>query len=77
MTTSSGWLGPQSRGLTKKGLQLSLQILENPHRHHYVKARVRVHEHPEGDLAMFHGPLCIGRYRADGSLAEEARQSAA
>lgn len=57
--------------------KLSLQIPETPHRHHDVEARVRVHEHPEGDLAVFHGPLRIGRYRTDGSLAEEAQRSAA
>ena len=54
--------------------KLSLQIPETPHRLHYVKARVRVREQFEGDLAVFHGPLRIGRYRADGSLAQEAQR---
>ena len=36
------------------------------HRHHYVKARVRVHEYPDHTLAVFHGPRCLARYRSDG-----------
>ena len=45
---------------------LSLQIPPARHRHHYVKARVRVHECPDGTLALFHGPRCLARYNADG-----------
>ena len=45
---------------------LSLQIPPGRHRHHYVKARVRVHEYPDGTLALFHGPRCLARYSADG-----------
>jgi transposase len=47
---------------------LSLQIPPSPLRPHFVKARVRVHDHPDGTLAIFHGPRCLARYRADGSL---------
>ncbi len=39
------------------------------HRHHFVKARVRVHEYPDASLAVFHGPMCIGRYQSDGQPA--------
>ena len=39
---------------------LSLQIPPGRHHHHYVKARVRVHEYPDGTLALFHGPRCLG-----------------
>jgi transposase len=46
---------------------LSLQIPPSPLRPHFVKARVRVHDYPDGTLAIFHGPRCIARYRADGS----------
>lgn len=45
---------------------LKLQVPESPLRHHYVKARVRVHHYPDGALAVFHGPRAIGRYGADG-----------
>ena len=29
-----------------------------PSQTHYVKARVRVHEYPDGTMAVFHGPRC-------------------
>ena len=45
---------------------LSLQIPADRHRHHYVKASVRVHEYPDHTLAVFDGPRCLARYRADG-----------
>ena len=47
-----------------------LQIPPAPHRHHYVRVTVRVHEHIDGSLALFHGPRCIGRYGADGSITQ-------
>ena len=45
----------------------SLQIPPGPHRQHYVRRRVRVHEHADGRLSVFHGPRRLGRYEADGS----------
>ena len=56
----------------------SLQIPADRHRHHYVKAKVRVHEYPDGGLAVFHGPRCLCRYDADGETLEtdEGRQVA-
>ncbi|MDQ6959052.1 MAG: hypothetical protein Q9M24_08090 [Mariprofundaceae bacterium] len=33
-----------------------LQIPANEYRHHYVKARVRIHRYINGSLAIFHGP---------------------
>jgi hypothetical protein len=47
-----------------------LQIPADRHRHHYVKCKVRVHEYPDGRLAVFHGPRCLARYHADGTLAD-------
>lgn len=55
---------------------LSLQIPEQRHRRHFVKATVRVHEYADGTLAIFHGPRCLGRYRQDGSLQEPAKSAA-
>jgi transposase len=43
-----------------------LQLPESPVRAHYVKARVKVHEYPDGTLAVFHGPRCLARYSAQG-----------
>lgn len=46
--------------------RLVLQIPADRHRHHYVKTKVRVHEHPDGTLAIFHGPRCLARFDAKG-----------
>lgn len=46
----------------------SLQIPQNRHRYHYVRVTVRVHEYPDGTLAVFHGPRCLARYTAEGQL---------
>ncbi len=51
--------------------RLSLQLPKSPLRPHFVKVKVRVHEYPDGTLAVFHGPRCIARYRADASLLDE------
>ena len=64
-----------TRCATRTGL--SLQIPADRHRHHYVKARVRVHEYPDGTLAVFHGPRRLARYRADGDAIEENTESQA
>ena len=40
---------------------LSLQIPPDQHRCHYVKVMVRVHEYPDCNLAVFHGPRCLAR----------------
>ena len=53
-----------------------LQIPADPHRFHYVKVTVRVHEYPEGTLAVFHGPRCLARYQADGQLIETGQTPA-
>ncbi len=56
---------------------LSLQIPEDRHRRHYVKAKVRVHEYPDGHLAVFHGPRRLARYQADGAVLDQTKQSRA
>ena len=44
----------------------TLQLPESPVRAHYVKANVKVHEYPDGTLAVFHGPRRLARYSAQG-----------
>jgi transposase len=44
-----------------------LQIPEQAHRRHYVKAQVRVHAYPDGSLAIFHGPRQLARFPAEGA----------
>jgi transposase len=58
---------------------LSLQIPEQRHRRHYVRAAVEIRQHIDGALSIFHGPRRLADYTADGALiTEEAqRQSAA
>ncbi len=56
---------------------LSLQIPADRHRHHYVKARVRVHEYPDRTLAVFHGPRCLARYKEDATPIENSERQAA
>ena len=56
---------------------LSLQLPPDRHRRHYVKATVRVHEYPDGTLAVFHGPRCLARYRTTGEpIDNQTRQAA-
>jgi transposase len=45
---------------------LHLQLPQSRVRHHYVRATVKVRQYPDGALAIFHGPRCIGRYDARG-----------
>ena len=52
-----------------------LQIPQDPHRFHDVKVTVRVHEYPDGTLAVFHGPRCLARYQAEGRLIEAEGES--
>jgi hypothetical protein len=41
---------------------LRLQLPESRMRAHYVKARVKVRDYPDGSLAVLHGPRCLCRY---------------
>ena len=41
---------------------LKLQLPESRLRAHYVKARVKVREYPDGSPAVLHGPRCLCRY---------------
>ena len=54
-----------------------LQLPADRHRRHYVKATVRVHEYPDGTLAVLHGPRCLARYRATGEPIDTPTRQAA
>ena len=54
-----------------------LQIPADRHRQHYVKTRVRVHEYPDGALAVFHGPRRLARYSTTGDPIDDTNQKAA
>lgn len=53
---------------TVKWRNLRLQIPPSPLRPHFVRAKVRVHEYPDGALAVFHGPHRLADYAPDGTL---------
>jgi transposase len=54
-------------------LNRKLQIPESPLRPHFVKATVKVHQYPDGSLAVFHGRRCLGRYDSKGVPIGEPR----
>ena len=41
----------------------TLQIPSDEHRHHYVKARVRIHRYIDGSLSIFHGPRKLAEFQ--------------
>jgi len=53
--------------------RLALQIPSQRHRHHYVKATVRVHQYPDGRLAIFDGPSCLARFDRNGKPIDVSR----
>lgn len=55
---------------------LSLQLPPSPMRPHFVKAKVRVHEYPDGTLAVFHGPRRLASFSADGTPIGKAQLAA-
>lgn len=61
---------------TVKWRTLRLQIPPSPLRPHFVKATVRVHEYPDGRLAVFLGPNRLADYDATGTLIEHHRKAA-
>jgi len=54
----------------------SLQIPPQRHRHHYVRATVRVHQYPDGRLAIFDGPRCLARFDPQGRTDDVVSQVA-
>ena len=50
---------------------LRLQIPESPLRAHFVKARVKVRQYPDGTHAVFHGQRCLGRYDQKGNFTDQ------
>ena len=47
-----------------------LLIPPDRHRFHDGKVTIRVHEYPDGTLAVVHGPRCLARYQPDGRVSE-------
>lgn len=47
---------------------LVLQIPKDEHRCHYVKAKVRIHQYADGQMAIFHGPRKLATYDDKGEI---------
>jgi hypothetical protein len=60
---------------TVKWHGLCLQLPPSRLRPHFVKATVRVHEYPDGTIAVFLGPHRLADYDADGAI--ETKEQAA
>ena len=61
---------------TVKWRNLSLQLPVSPLRPHFVKAKVRVHEYPHGQLAVFLGPHRLADFDADGAIIDNTKLAA-
>jgi Homeodomain-like domain len=57
---------------TVKWQRLRLQLPPSRLRAHFVRANVRVHEYPDGELAVFWGPHRLADYDASGVLVQPA-----
>ena len=61
---------------TIKWRRLCLQLPASPLRPHFVKATVRVHEYPDGTLAVFLGPHRLADYDQNGTCIDPKAQAA-
>ena len=61
---------------TVKWRRLSLQLPPSRLRPHFVRARVRVHEYPDGTIAVLLGPHRLADYAADGTISTTLAQAA-
>ena len=61
---------------TVKWERRSLQLPPSRLRPHFVKATVRVHEYPDGALAVYWGPHRLADYAPDGALIQPAAEAA-
>jgi len=53
-----------------------VEPIASPFRAHFVRAMVHVHEYPDGQLAIFHGPHRLAEYGPDGSPRDDAKLAA-
>jgi transposase len=61
---------------TVKWRRLCLQLPQSPLRPHFVKVTVRVHEYPDGTIAVFLGPHRLADYDTAGKIIEIIEQAA-
>lgn len=56
---------------------ITLQIPPDKYRCHYVRAKVNIHRHTDGSLAIFHGPRKLADYDQNGHLKKKKKDKAA
>ncbi len=56
---------------------LVLQVPQDKHRHHYVKAKVRVHQYSDQTLAIFYGPRKLATFDGNGKITSDKNKLAA
>jgi hypothetical protein len=61
---------------TVKWRGLTVQIPLSPLRPHFVRTTVRVHEYPDGCLAIFHGPHRLADYDSMGNPRDDVKLAA-
>ncbi len=61
---------------TVKWRRLTLQLPPSRLRPHFVRATVRVHEYPDGRLAVLWGPHRLADYDAEGRLFQQEHMAA-
>ena len=61
---------------TIKWRGVTLQIPPSPLGPHFVRATVRVHEYPDGRLAIFHGPHRLADYDLQGNPCDGTKLAA-
>jgi transposase len=61
---------------TIKWRGLALQIQPSPLRPHFVRAKLRVHEYPDGTIAIFLGPHRLAQYDRKGCLIDPLEAAA-
>src|SRR5690349_7005494 len=61
---------------TVKWRRLTLQLPPSRLRPHFVRATVRVHEYPDGLLAVFWGPHLLAHYDASGTIVHQEQLAA-
>jgi transposase len=61
---------------TVKWRRLCLQLPPSRLRPHFVKATVRVHEYPDGTIAVFLGPHRLADFKPDGTIVQSIHQAA-
>ena len=56
---------------------MTLELPRGPEFRHFARKTVKVHEYPNGSLALFHGPSHLASYTAEGKQKGQTQKAAA